>query len=197
MKKLAVVRDPNALGLWRHVQTAPLLGLVALELDQLTKLLVRETILPGESIPHEARLRITHVVNPGILFGTPASPLVSLTLPLAMILVSLAIYWKFRKPSSSLLSIGTGLFIGGTLGNLIDRIVQGHVTDFIEVVSSGGDVSTVFNLADLCIVAGIFILEVFLIRHIIRLIMQKGLRYNPVKPAMARIIRRKNPKDKG
>jgi signal peptidase II len=197
MKKLAVVRDPNALGLWRHVQTAPLLGLVALELDQLTKLLVRETILPGESIPHEARLRITHVVNPGILFGTPASPLVSLLLPLAMILVSLAIYWKFRKPSSSLLSIGTGLFIGGTLGNLIDRIVQGHVTDFIEVVSSGGDVSTVFNLADLCIVAGIFILEVFLIRHIIRLIMQKGLRYNPVKPAMARIIRRKNPKDKG
>jgi signal peptidase II len=197
MKKLAVVRDPNALGLWRHVQTAPLLGLVALELDQLTKLLVRETILPGESIPHEARLRITHVVNPGILFGTPASPLVSLTLPLAMILVSLAIYWRFRKPRSTLLSIGTGLFVGGTLGNLVDRIIYGHVTDFIEVVSSAGDVSMVFNLADLCIISGIFILEAFLIRHIIRLIMQKGLRYNPLKPAMLRIIRRRHPTEKG
>jgi signal peptidase II len=191
MRKLAV-GDPSTLGLWRHVQTAPLLGLVALELDQLTKLLVRETILPGESIPHETRLRITHVVNPGILFGTPASPLVSLTLPLAMILVSLAIYWRFRKPRSKLLSIGTGLFVGGTLGNLLDRIIYGHVTDFIEVVSSTGDVSMVFNLADLCIIAGIFILEAFLIRHIIRLIMQKGLRYNPLKPAMLRIIRRRD-----
>ena len=196
MKKLAVVRDPNALGLWRHVQTAPLLGLVALELDQLTKLLVRETLLPGESIPHEARLRLTHVVNPGILFGAPASPLVSLLLPLAMILVSLAIYWKFRKPSSTLLSTGTGLFIGGTLGNLIDRIIHGHVTDFIEVVSSAGDASMVFNLADLCIIAGIIVLEAFMIRHIIRLIMQKGLRYNPLKPAMVRIIRRRKPTEK-
>jgi signal peptidase II len=196
MRKLAV-GDPGALGLWHHVQTAPFLGLVALELDQLTKLLVRGTILPGESIPHEARLRITHVVNPGILFGTPASPLVSLTLPLAMILVSLAIYWRFRKPKSTLLSIGTGLFVGGTLGNLVDRIIYGHVTDFIEVVSSAGDVSMVFNLADLCIIAGIFILEAFLIRHIIRLIMQKGLRYNPLKPAMLRIIRRRDPTEKG
>jgi len=196
MRKLAVVRDPNALGLWHQVQTAPFLGLVALVLDQLTKLLVRETLLPGESIPHETRLRLTHVVNPGILFGAPASPLVSLLLPLAMILVSLAIYWKFRKPSSTLLSTGTGLFIGGTLGNLIDRIIHGHVTDFIEVVSSAGDVSMVFNLADLCIIAGIIVLEAFMIRHIIRLIMQKGLRYNPLKPAMVRIIRRRKPTEK-
>ncbi len=71
----------------------------------------------------------------------------------------------------------------------------GHVTDFIEVVSSGGDVSTVFNLADLCIIAGIFILEVFLIRYIIRLIRQKGMHYNPVKAALARRIRRGNPKE--
>jgi signal peptidase II len=196
MTKIAVLRGPGTMGLWHYVLTAPFLGLAALELDQLTKLLVRETLLPGESIPHEARLRLTHVVNPGILFGAPASPFVSLLLPFAMILGSLAIYWRFRRSNSTLLNIGTGLFVGGTLGNLVDRIIQGHVTDFIEVVSSGGDVSTVFNLADLCIIVGIFILEVFLIRYIIRLIMQKGLRYNPVKPAMARIIRRRKPTEK-
>jgi signal peptidase II len=196
MRKLSVVRDPGTLGLWHQVQTAPFLGLVALELDQLTKLLVRETLLLGESIPHEARLRITHVVNPGILFGTPASPLVSLLLPLAMILGALAVYWKFHRSKSTLLNVGTGLFVGGTLGNLIDRIIQGHVTDFIEVVSSGGDVSTVFNLADLCIIAGIVILEAFLIRLIIRVIMEKGIRYNPLKPAIARIIRGRGPKEK-
>ena len=197
MRKLAVVRDPNALDLWHQVQTAPFLGLVALELDQLTKLLVRETLSPGESIPQDARLRITHVVNPGILFGAPASPLVSLLVPLVMILIVLGLYWKFHRSKSTLLNVGTGLFVGGTLGNLLDRIIYGHVTDFVEVVTYGGYVRTIFNLADLCIIAGILILEVFLIRHIIRLIRQKGMHYNPVKPAMARIIRRRHPDNRG
>lgn len=196
MRKLAVLRDPGALGLWQHVQTAPFLGLVALELDQITKLLVRQTLLPGESIPHDARIRITHVVNPGILFGAPASPLVSLLLPLAMILAALGIYWKFHRSKSKLLNVGTGLFVGGTLGNLLDRIIYGHVTDFVEVITYGGYVRTIFNLADLCIIAGIIVLEVFLIRHIIGLIRQKGMHYNPLKPAVARFIHRRCPREK-
>ena len=197
MTKLAVLKDANALGLWQQVQTAPFLGLVALELDQLTKLAVRETLLPGEAIPHDARLRITNVVNPGILFGAPASPLVSLLLPLAMILVVLGLYWRLHRSGSALLNVGTGLFVGGTLGNLLDRIIYGHVTDFVEVVTFGGYVRTIFNLADLCIIAGIIILEVFLIRHIIRAIREKGLNYNPVKPAVAKMIRRRHPTEKG
>jgi signal peptidase II len=196
MRKLAVIRDPGTLGLWHHVQTAPFLGLVALELDQLTKLLVRETLLPGESIPHDARFRITHVFNPGILFGAPASPLVSLLLPTAMILAALGIYWRFHRSKSTLLNVGTGLFVGGTLGNLLDRIIYGHVTDFIEVITFGGDVRTIFNLADLCIIAGIVLLEVFLIRHIIGLIRQKGMHYNPMKPAVARFIQRRHARQK-
>lgn len=191
---LAAVRDSRALGLWRHVQTAPFLGVVALELDQLTKLLVRETLSPGESIPHDARLRLTNVENPGILFGAPASPLVSLLVPLAMILAALVVYWRFHGAKSALLNFGTGLFVGGTLGNLLDRIIYGHVTDFVEVVTFGGYVRTIFNLADLCIIVGIVLLEVFLIRYIVRLIRQKGMHYNPLKPALARMIRRKGPK---
>lgn len=197
MTKLAVLKDANTLGLWQQVQTAPFLGLVALELDQLTKLVVRETLLPGEAIPHDARLRITNVVNPGILFGAPASPLVSLLLPLGMILVVLGLYWRLHRSGSALLNVGTGLFVGGTLGNLLDRIIYGHVTDFVEVVTFGGYVRTIFNLADLCIIAGIIILEVFLIRHIIRAIREKGLNYNPVKPAVAKMIRRRHPTEKG
>jgi len=173
-----------------------LLVLVALVLDQLTKLCVRWWLLPGESIPDGSRLRLTYVVNPGVLFGAPASPVVSLLLPVAMILISLGLYWKFKRSNSTLLNIGTGLFIGGTLGNLMDRIIHGHVTDFIEVVSPGGDVSMVFNLADLCIIAGIVILEVFLIRLIIRVITEKGLRYNPLKPVFVRILQGRGPKRK-
>jgi signal peptidase II len=196
MRMPTVGRDPNTPRLWHQVQPAPLLVLVALVLDQLTKLCVRWWLLPGESIPDGSRLRLTYVVNPGVLFGAPASPVVSLLLPVAMILVSLGLYWKFKRSNSTLLNIGTGLFIGGTLGNLMDRIIHGHVTDFIEVVSPGGDVSMVFNLADLCIIAGIVILEVFLIRLIIRVITEKGLRYNPLKPVFVRIIRGRGPKQK-
>ena len=64
------------------------------------------------------------------------------------------------------------------------------------MVSHGGDVRTIFNLADLCIIAGIVLLEAFLIRLIIRLIRQKGLRYNPVKPAIVRIIGKRDPEEK-
>jgi signal peptidase II len=182
--------------LWHHVQTAPFLALVALELDQLTKLWVRQCLQLGESVPDGSRLRITHVANPGLLFGTSASSTVSLFLPLAMIFVSLVLYWRFERSKSTLLNVGIGLFVGGTLGNLLDRITQGHVTDFIEVVSSGGDASMVCNLADLCIIVGVVLLEVFLIRFIIRLIMKRGLMYNPLKPVIVRIIRRRGPKEK-
>jgi len=177
------------------VKTTPFLILAVLALDQLTKLCVRECLPLGESIPDGSRLRLTYVVNPGMLFGTGASSTLTLLLPLAMILGALAVYWRFHRSKSVLLNVGAGLFIGGTLGNLIDRIIQGHVTDFIEIVSHGGDVSTVFNLADLCIIAGIVVLEAFLIRHTIRLIMEKGLNYNPVKAALARRIRREDPKE--
>jgi signal peptidase II len=196
MRKLIVGRDTNVPGLWHQVQTAPFLALVALGIDQLTKLVVRESLAIGESIPHEGRLRLTHVANPGIAFGISASSTVSLLLPLAMILVSLVLYWRFKRSESMLLDVGTGLFVGGSLGNLVDRIAQGHVTDFIEVISSGGYVSTVFNVADLCIIAGIVILEAFLIRLIIRIIMQKGLRYNPLKPVLVRIIHGRGSKEK-
>lgn len=197
MRKLIFGSDPDVMpGLRHHVQTAPFLALVALVLDQLTKLLVRLCLQLGESIPDEGRLRITHVANPGLVFGMSASSTASLLLPLAMISVSLVLYWRFERSKSALLNVGTGLFIGGTMGNLVDRITQGHVTDFINVISSGGDVSTVFNVADLCVIAGIVILEVFLIRLIIRIIMNKGIRYNPLKPVIVRIIHRRGPKEK-
>jgi len=196
MKKPAFRRPPETPGSWHRVKTAPFLILVVLALDQLTKLCVRECLSLGESIPDGSRLRLTYVVNPGMFFGAGGSSSLTLLLPLAMILGALVIYWGFRRSRSILLKVGTGLFIGGTLGNLIDRILWGHVTDFIEVFSSDGDASMVFNLADLCIVAGILVLEAFLIRFIIRAIREKGMHYNPVKPAMARIIRRMHPRER-
>jgi signal peptidase II len=196
MRDVVGSRDIKMPGLWHQVQAAPFLALVALELDQLTKLLVKESLPQGESIPHDAGLAITHVVNPGIVFGVSASATVSLLLPLAMIFASLVIYWRFERSNSTLLNVGVGLFVGGSLGNLVDRIAYGNVTDFIEVISSGGNVRTVFNVADLCIILGIVILEVFLIRLIIRLILKRGHRENYLTPFIMKFILKRGPREK-
>ena len=170
----------------RHlVGTASLLALVALEIDQLSKLWIRETLAFGESIPNEGSVRLTYAVNPGVAFGIPSSPAVSLLLPMAAVLGCLVIYWRFQRSNSTLLNIGIAVLVGGTLGNLIDRIVHGHVTDFIEMAFSGGDVMVVFNVADLCVILGFVILEVFLTGTIVGIIRKKGLSYNPVMPFIA------------
>ena len=186
----------NAATGWRYlVGAAPFLALAALELDQLSKLWVRESLVLGESIPLGGSLHLTHVVNPGVIFGIPASPIVSLVLPVAVILTCLVIYWRFEKTNSALLNIGIGLFIGGSLGNLVDRIAFGEVTDFIQLTLSGGEVNLIFNLADLSVLLGLAALEIFLIGVIVRLIRKKGLTYNPVMPFIARHIgRRRNGK---
>ena len=57
-----------------------------------------------------------------------------------------------------------GLFVGGCLGNVIDRTVIGGVTDFIDISLSASFGSVVFNLADLCCLTGLVVFSVFLIR---------------------------------
>jgi len=196
MREAIQTRYLNAATGWRYlVGAAPFLALLVLELDQLSKLWIRETLALGEEIPCGGSLCLTHVVNPGVIFGIPASPVVSLVLPVAVILVCLVIYWRFAKTNSVLLNIGIGLFIGGSLGNLVDRIAFGEVTDFIQLTLRGGEVNLVFNLADLSVLFGLGALEIFLIGVIIGLIRKKGLTYNPAASFFARHLgRRRNGK---
>jgi signal peptidase II len=179
--------------MWRLMLAAPFVALLALEADQLTKLWVRESLTLGEAIPQDSWLRMTHVVNPGIFLGIPASPLISVLLPSVMIVAALILYWRLERSNDTLLNLGTGLFIGGSLGNLVDRIAYGHVTDFVELITSGGQVRTIFNVADMCAILGIVILEVFLIRYIVRLIREKGPHYNPVAAHVARLFHKRRP----
>jgi signal peptidase II len=179
MMRAAGDRDHMILGLGQQVRTAPFVALVAVEIDQITKLAVRENLPTGDSIPLAASLRLTNVVNPNIAFGIPIAPALSLLLPLVMIVGCLVLYWRFERSNSALLSVGVGLFIGGSLGNVMDRIAYGHVTDFIELISSGGYARTVFNVADACIILGILFIETFLITLLLKRReeqVQRGLR---------------------
>lgn len=149
-------------------KAAPVCALLVLVADQISKLWVREGLLLGESIPQGGVLRITHMANPGIIFGFPAPSAVSVLLSVAAIVVFIFMYRAYVSSDSRLLNVGVGLFIGGSLGNLVDRIAFGSVTDFIDVGVRDGLVRTTFNLADVCIIAGIILFGIFFVRYRLR-----------------------------
>ena len=145
-------------------KSAPIVALLALEVDQISKLWVREGLVLGESIPQEGVLRITRVANHGMIFGVPAPSAVSLLLPLIVIALFVYLYRLYVFSDSRLLNVAVGLFIGGSLGNVVDRIAFGHVTDFVDLALRGGVVRTTFNIADVCIIIGIILFGIFFLR---------------------------------
>lgn len=131
---------------WTLLQLAAL----ALALDQLTKFVVRQTLEWHHSWPATGLFRFTHVHNTGSAFGLfQDQNLPLLFVSLVGVLVLAYIYQSQDRPTR-LLRVSIALMLGGALGNLIDRVHQGHVTDFIDVGPW-----PVFNLADSAIVIGL------------------------------------------
>lgn len=128
-------------------------------LDQLTKFVVRDQLLFRESFPVDGFFRFTHTFNTGSAFGIfrdQNTPLIWVSIIGIGILVMI---YRSQKVPSPLLRLSLGLQIGGALGNLIDRVRLGHVTDFVDVGSW-----PVFNLADASIITGLVILAwIFLV----------------------------------
>ncbi len=130
---------------------------VIVALDQWTKYLVRSNLALSETwSPFEwlaPYARIVHWNNTGAAFGI--FPSGSMIFTIIAILVSLAILYYFpRVPSDQgTLRLALILQMGGALGNLISRLVQGSVTDFISIGSFA-----VFNVADSSISIGVAVL---------------------------------------
>lgn len=120
-------------------------------LDQGTKALVARSLAVHDSIPVLGSFfKLTHVRNPGAAFGIlPNQRWLFITVSLGLIIAAIMYRHKImREPR--LVQIGLGLGLGGAIGNLIDRLRTGYVTDFIDV-----PLIPVFNLADTAIVCGV------------------------------------------
>jgi signal peptidase II len=137
-----------------------LLSLAVLVLDQWTKWLV-EVHLP-HSVSHElvpGLLNLTHVKNTGVAFGLFASHGADggAWVLVAMGLVALGavfLYFRFASVRDRLLLAALALIVGGAVGNLIDRLASGAVTDFVDVYV-GTYHWPAFNVADSAITVGI------------------------------------------
>ena len=127
-----------------------LTAIAALASDQLTKLLVIGTLSVGESWPVDSFIRLTHVTNSGSalhLFSVHTFAIIFI--PTIGIGVLFALYWP-RPRTGIRTQISFGLMFAGVVGNLIDRLFLGHVTDFIDVIPG-----LVFNVADASIAIGL------------------------------------------
>ena len=149
MQKASSLRDN-----WVSYRVPFVVVVVVLMADQLTKLLVRENLAVGESIPQEGAIRLTHVTNSGIIFGIDVPPVVSLIVPLLVVIGAVWLYSRYGPFDGWPMNLAVALFIGGSLGNLVDRLASGHVTDFVDVRLWSGYHWPAYNLADGAIVVG-------------------------------------------
>ena len=143
---------------------ALILGLIIVLFDQFTKLWVRQTLVcggePQTVIP--GFFNLVYVRNPGAAWGMFGGQQVFLVLISIMVLVLIAIYHRRFMEQTLDHRIALGLMIGGILGNLIDRMKFGWVTDFLDF-KFGTYHFPSFNVADsaICIAVGLYMLSSF------------------------------------
>jgi signal peptidase II len=127
------------------------LGVVAL--DQLTKRDVEHSIVPGEERALLPGIQLVNARNHGVAFGFLPGHHVLVTLVIGVAMLGLLVYFV-RHSAKPLIWLPTGLLIGGALGNILDRLRDGSVTDFIKLPLGWPP----FNLADASITIGVLAL---------------------------------------
>ena len=136
---------------------------VVLFLDQLSKWYIRRTVDLYESIAvFDPIFYITHVRNAGGAFSILASTSQVLRVPFFLTVSAVAVsvllmFVRRVEPGQRMLLLALGFILGGALGNLVDRMVSGEVTDFLDF-HWRGYYWPAFNVADSGITVGMLIL---------------------------------------
>ncbi len=143
-------------GKWRNVVFS-LTAVLIVTADQFSKLLIRANLALGQSLPETGFPRLTHINNTGAAFGLfhgQNFPLTIVAVVGVAVLLFCAVLIYRRSPflDNRLAWVSLGLVLGGTGGNLIDRLRLGYVTDFIDF-----GFWPAFNIADSAIVVGAII----------------------------------------
>jgi signal peptidase II len=122
---------------------------VVVAIDQATKQLAATRIFPNDQVDVFPGLQLTNTRNTGVAFGAleGAALIVAILIGLSLLLL---IGYFVANRDTPLLWLPVGLLLGGAVGNLIDRATEGAVIDWIDPVAWPA-----FNVADICIVAGV------------------------------------------
>lgn len=153
-----VIEDPanpasveRGQGVVERIGPLLLVAAAVFAVDQVTKALIRGWLAVGETWPGDVELiRLAHVENDGAAFGIlqGAGTLLIITTSVAIALIALTMLRSDSYPRSHLYALA--LILGGAIGNLVDRLARGSVTDFIDPTHYPS-----FNIADSAIVIGV------------------------------------------
>ena len=154
-------------GKWQNVAFF-LAALLVLAPDQLSKLWIRSNLALGQTLFDVGFFRIIHISNTGAAFGlfpgqSFALSIVTIVGVALLLIFVLFVHRWFPLLDSMLSKVALGLILGGALGNLIDRLYLGYVTDFIDF-----KVWPVFNIADSAEVIGVIIIFAYSLRFLAR-----------------------------
>jgi signal peptidase II len=150
----------------RDMVTLPAMVVLSLLVDQVSKFLVTAWLREGQSwdiAPWLAPVfHITYVTNTGAAFGLFPG-LGDFFVVIAVIVIVALILYQWHLPDGQwLMRVALGLQLGGAIGNLVDRLRQGFVVDFIDLNFWPMHDWPVFNLADTSIVTGVTLLTLLM-----------------------------------
>ena len=141
-----------------------ILSIIFIIIDQVSKIIVVNNLTNNKSIEViKSFFYLTYTNNQGAAFSILTGRRILLIL-VALVVIGVLIYYvRKNKIEGKVNKIALSLVIGGSIGNLIDRILRGAVIDFIDVKIFGYNFP-IFNLADTFIVIGVFLLIIEMFR---------------------------------
>ncbi|MFC7298811.1 signal peptidase II [Herminiimonas aquatilis] len=148
-----------------HTGITRWLGIAAILviLDQITKIAITSTFVYGESLPITPFFNLVLVYNKGAAFSFLATEtgwqrhfFTAVGIGASVFII----YLLKKNPGERLLSWALALILGGAIGNVIDRVLYGHVIDFLDLYI-GNRHWPAFNIADsaICIGAVLFVYD--------------------------------------
>lgn len=138
------------------------LGALIVLVDQITKVLVERNLTyqvpwnPIEAL--KPYISLTYVTNTGAAFGMFKQGSLFFTITSILVIIGILFYYRHLPKNASLLFVSLGMQLGGATGNLIDRLIRGHVVDFVNI-----NIWPVWNVADSFIVIGSIMLGYYLL----------------------------------
>jgi len=134
------------------------LTIIIILIDQITKFLIKTNFKLNESLPLIKNIfHLTYIRNFGAGFGILQQQKWILVF-ISLIVIGVIFYYFDRvKEKEILLQVLVGFILGGTIGNLIDRLAYGFVIDFIDF-----RIWPIFNFADSFVTIGVIGLIIYL-----------------------------------
>lgn len=153
---MSAARQASAGTAWRR---AGALCALVVVLDQAAKAVVEAELVPGERVDVLGPLQLTLAHNQGVAFGL-AGGSDALLVGFAVVALAFIGYLLHRNSGTHGAWVAAGLVAGGAIGNMIDRVRSGEVTDYVEIGSWPP-----FNVADVAITVGVVVFALALMRE--------------------------------